>query len=113
LTREAYFAIADESKKQGIPFAGHIPQSVTAAEASDAGQKSGGRFNAVLTACSSGEEERRKESETLARGRGAPNPANFRQITRSMLETFNADKAAALFARFKRNQTWQRPTLTR
>src|SRR4030095_4355756 len=29
-----------------------------------------------------------------------------------MLETFNADKAAALFARFKRNQTWQCPTLT-
>src|SRR5271156_602411 len=40
LSRNAYFAIADESNKYGIPFEGHVPESVTAAEASDAGQKS-------------------------------------------------------------------------
>ena len=32
LTRDVFFAIADESKKQGIPFAGHIPWSVSATE---------------------------------------------------------------------------------
>src|SRR6185369_6678393 len=37
LPREAYFAIADETKKQGLPFAGHVPQAVSAAEASNAG----------------------------------------------------------------------------
>ena len=39
LPREAYFAIADEAKRQGISFAGHVPSSVSPAEASDAGQK--------------------------------------------------------------------------
>src|SRR6266496_3223253 len=36
LSREAYFAIADEAKKQRIPFAGHVPFSISALEASDA-----------------------------------------------------------------------------
>lgn len=113
LTREAFFAIADETKKQGISFAGHIPQSVTVAEASDAGQKSIEHLTGVLTACSSREEELRKETEAaISRDQGRFNSADFRQLTRSMLETFNAEKAASLFARFKRNQTWQCPTLT-
>ena len=37
LSREAFFAIADESAKVGLRFAGHLPNSVTPAEASDAG----------------------------------------------------------------------------
>jgi imidazolonepropionase-like amidohydrolase len=37
LSRDAFFAIADESAKMGLRFAGHLPNSVTAAEASDAG----------------------------------------------------------------------------
>ena len=40
LPREAYFGIADEARKQGLPFEGHVPLAVSAAEASDAGQKS-------------------------------------------------------------------------
>src|SRR5437868_294588 len=40
LPRDVYFAIADEAKKQGLPFAGHVPESVSALEASDAGQRS-------------------------------------------------------------------------
>jgi imidazolonepropionase-like amidohydrolase len=40
LPREAYFGIADEARKQGLPFEGHVPFTVSAAEASDAGQKS-------------------------------------------------------------------------
>src|SRR4030095_8054747 len=48
LPRDLYFAIADEAKRQRIPFAGHVPPSIGAAEASNAGQRSiehlGGRF---------------------------------------------------------------------
>ncbi|HXI92348.1 MAG TPA: amidohydrolase family protein [Blastocatellia bacterium] len=115
LTREAFFAIADETKKQGISFAGHVPQSVTVAEASDAGQKSIEHLTGILTACSSREEEFRKQTEAagskLPQGQ-IPNPAALRQLNRLVLETFSPDKAAALFARFNRNQTWQCPTLT-
>lgn len=37
LPRDLYFAIADESRKQGIPFEGHVPDSISAEEASQAG----------------------------------------------------------------------------
>lgn len=40
LSREVYFAIADEAKKQGLTFAGHVPVAVTATDASNAGQRS-------------------------------------------------------------------------
>ena len=36
--RDAYFAIADEAKRQGLPFFGHVPELISAVEASDAGQ---------------------------------------------------------------------------
>lgn len=38
--REAYFGIAEEANRKGLPFAGHVPTAVRASEASDAGQKS-------------------------------------------------------------------------
>lgn len=113
LTRETFYAISDETKKLGIPFAGHVPQSVTVAEASDAGQKSIEHLTGVLMACSSKEEDLRRDSMAAAARNPADfNPARFRQITRQMLETYDAEKAAALFARLKRNHTWQCPTLT-
>jgi imidazolonepropionase-like amidohydrolase len=40
LSRESYFAIADEAKKEHIPFAGHVPNVVFVSEAAKAGQKS-------------------------------------------------------------------------
>jgi hypothetical protein len=38
--RDAYFAIAEESRKVGLPFVGHIPGSIRVVEASNAGQHS-------------------------------------------------------------------------
>ena len=35
LSREVYFAIADECKKQNIPFAGHVPYTITLKEAAE------------------------------------------------------------------------------
>jgi imidazolonepropionase-like amidohydrolase len=81
LPREAYFAIADEAKIQGLPFVGHVPDSISAEEASAAGQKSIEHLTGVLSVCSI---------------QGAYNPV----------------KAAAVFAEFKTNRTWQCPTLT-
>ena len=52
LPREEYFAIADESKKQGLPFVGHVPMSISAEEASIAGQKSIEHLTGILAACS-------------------------------------------------------------
>jgi len=38
--REAYFAIADETRKLGLPFAGHVPVTVSIEEAVESGIKS-------------------------------------------------------------------------
>ena len=116
LTREGYFAIADEAKKQGIPFAGHVPETVSVAEASDAGQKSIEHFTSFMEACSTREEELRKGRAeawaTLPEGQAFPSRASLRPLSRLMLDTFSPDKANALFARLARNHTWQCPTLT-
>lgn len=116
LPRDAYFAIADEAKKQGLPFAGHVPGAVSVAEASDAGQRSIEHFTNVLEACSSREEEvRRKSAEVLANlpeGQKFPSRALLRPLARLMLDTFSPEKANALYSRFAKNHTWQCPTLT-
>jgi imidazolonepropionase-like amidohydrolase len=38
--RDAFFAIADEAAKLGLPFAGHVPFNITVEEAADAGMRS-------------------------------------------------------------------------
>jgi hypothetical protein len=111
LPRDAYFAIADEAKRQNMVFAGHVPEFVSAGEASDAGQKSIEHLTGVLVACSAKEEELRKENEARLRADG------FRRDTMTLeqsraLDSFDAKQAAALFARFKRNGTWMCPTLS-
>lgn len=120
LPRDAYFAIAEEAKKENIPFEGHVPITVTAEEASEAGQKSIEHLTGILQACSSREAELLKASqqdfaEALASGkpmasvRGGPRST---ERQRTALETYDSRKADAVFAEFKKNGTWQCPTLT-
>jgi imidazolonepropionase-like amidohydrolase len=40
ITRDAYFAMADEAKRLNIPFEGHVPRAITGMEAVTAGQRS-------------------------------------------------------------------------
>src|SRR5579863_7347337 len=40
LTPDEYYAVAEESKKVGLPFAGHLPRGIWASDASTAGQLS-------------------------------------------------------------------------
>jgi len=120
LPRGAYFAIADESKKQGIPFEGHVPISVSAEEASNAGQKSIEHLTGVLPACSTRAPEVLKSSqqalEAIIAGQQPPvsavHGAANRKWEQLALETYSPQKAEALFAELKKNQTWQCPTLT-
>ncbi|MGB2863329.1 MAG: ankyrin repeat domain-containing protein, partial [Sedimentisphaerales bacterium] len=109
---DAYFAIADEAKKQGIPFAGHVPYLVSAAEASDAGQQSIEHCYFVLQACSSRSEEelKKKLKETLVTRPGSLPHVRARVKLWSDI-TYSEKKAAELFARFVKNSTWVCPTL--
>ena len=115
LPREAYFAIAQESKRLGIPFAGHVPEAVSPAEASEAGQLSQEHLINILLACSSREEELRAQRISTmndpaispverALQLGFPDP-------QGLFDTYDDAKAAALFKTFVKNGTWHTPTL--
>jgi hypothetical protein len=112
LPREAYFAIAAEAKKQSIPFAGHVPLSISAADASDAGQRSIEHLTGVLLGCSSQEEELHKELAEMLKRSSSYDRALVRRVEDKCLNSYDEEKAAALFARFAKNGTWQTPTLT-
>lgn len=114
LPREVYFAIADEARKRGIAFGGHVPFSVSAAEASDAGQKSFEHIFGVTLACSAQEASLRPSlAEAAARvGKDfAPHMELFIRNESEPLASYNEQKAATLFARLAANGTYAVPTL--
>jgi hypothetical protein len=108
LSKEAYFAIADESRRQHIDFAGHVPDVVRAAEASDAGQKSIDHLTGVSLGCSSEESQLMEE---LTEAIEARDRVRYGRATARVTETFDRKTATALFSKFAKNQTWQVPTL--
>ena len=95
IPREAVFAVAEEARKQGIPFVGHVPDSVRASEASNAGQKSFEHLIGIFEGSSPLEDAFLKGPKTEGQ----------------FLSTFDAARAAALFALLAKNHTWQCPTL--
>ena len=103
LSREAYFAIADECKKLNFPFAGHVPNGISMAEAANAGQKSQehvGHWAMFMEL--SDKEEKFKNIK----------PADFTPALRTELfESISEQKAAALAAVFVKNGTAFCPTL--
>jgi imidazolonepropionase-like amidohydrolase len=107
--REAYWGIVQEAREQGISFVGHVPLSISALQASSAGQKSIEHFSRVLTGCSSQENEiDAMFQDAITKGQPIfPLIAKAQQI---QLSTYDTSKAKALFETFAKNQTWQVPT---
>lgn len=95
IPRDAVFAIADEAKKQGIPFVGHVPDAVRASEASTIGQKSFEHLIGIFEGSSPLEDHFIE---------GAKTESQF-------LSTYDPKLAEKLFALLAKNQTWQCPTL--
>ena len=101
LSRQSFFAVADEARRQGLPLAVHLPsglwtrpggEGVSVAEASDAGAKSIEHVEILL------------ESALYRRG------ATAKTIEEAIAENSGA-AGAALFERLARNGTWYVPTL--
>jgi imidazolonepropionase-like amidohydrolase len=95
IPRDAYFAVAEESKKQGMTFVGHVPDAIRASEASNAGQKSIEHYTGIFEGCSTIEDD-------LLKGPKGP---------RRVVETYSESKCSALIALLAKNATWQVPTL--
>jgi imidazolonepropionase-like amidohydrolase len=116
LSPESFYAIAQEARKRGVPFAGHVPHSVTAVEASEAGQKSMEHVFPFLDACSTaGDEFRNVRIQVQMARRNGPVPADlqarFATTYRNMLAAYSSEKCMELGKRFLKNGTWQVPTL--
>jgi imidazolonepropionase-like amidohydrolase len=108
LSREAYFAIADEARKQKISFAGHVPNVVTVLEAARAGQKSQEHLYGFLEAASD------SAAYIMQVAQGKITDSSFKGAKRKafILKTYNPKKLAALLQEIKTTDSWICPTLT-
>ncbi len=95
IPRDGYFAAARRSRELGIPFVGHVPDAVRAAEASDAGQGSIEHFTGIFEGCSTIEDQLIKGPKSLGEN----------------VRTYDPGRAHRLIALMAKNRTWQVPTL--
>jgi imidazolonepropionase-like amidohydrolase len=96
LSRDSYFAIADEAKKQGIAFDGHIPNGVSPREASDAGQRRLEHTTVLLQSTISLQKKEGRSSK---------------ELTAQAFDTLLGAEGAAWFQTMVKNRTWHTPTL--
>ena len=106
LTPDAYFAVAKESARIGIPFEGHVPVHVSASQASEAKQKSFEHLYGIAIACST------RERELQAKIVPAAPMKDKAAIMAEAARSYSESKCNRLFAQIKKNGNWQVPTLT-
>jgi imidazolonepropionase-like amidohydrolase len=92
---DAVMAIAEEAKKQEVPFEGHVPDSVRASDMSAAGMKSFEHLIGIFEGSSPLEDDFLKGEKTQTK----------------FLSSYDPARAAALAATLAKYQTWQCPTL--
>jgi len=109
-SREAFFAVADEARKQGISFVGHLPLDVDAAEASDAGMHSIEHFYYSDFALSLSAQEKTLRPQLLAAEKKRDFTASA-SLRSEAVASFSSEKADALWNKLKTNKTWVTPTL--
>jgi len=109
--RAAYFGVAAEAKKVGVPFAGHSPYSVSVSEASNAGQRSIEHEDDLMRACSSSDSALRAEFADTTTLRPERQLAQMRDQARVLRATYDPAKCRSVIATLTRNHTWITPTL--
>jgi imidazolonepropionase-like amidohydrolase len=95
--REAYFAIAEEAKKDGIEYEGHVPDSIRATEAVAYGQHTFEHLIGIFE----GSSPAATEDQYLT---GKKSPGMF-------LASYDPAREASLIQLLAKNQVWQCPTL--
>jgi hypothetical protein len=115
IPRDAYFALAEEARSIGIPFAGHVPEAVSNGEASDAGQLSEEHLINILLDCSTNADQLRAARIAMMTSDKITGEARLRALAwpepEGLFDTYSEEKASKLFAKFVENGTWQTPTL--
>lgn len=98
--RDAYFAIADEAKKDGIPFEGHVPDAIRASEAITAGQRTFEHLIGIFEASSLDEDKYILDKYDG----GTKRPGRF-------LATYDPAREARIIKQIAAAHVWQCPTL--
>jgi amidohydrolase family protein len=111
IPRAAYFAIAGEAKKLGVPFAGHAPYSVSVVEASDAGQRSIEHEDDLMRACSSRDSTLRAIFGDTSTANAPDQLQIIRDQARRLRASYDPERCRAVIATLARNHTWITPTL--
>jgi imidazolonepropionase-like amidohydrolase len=113
LSRDAYFAIVQESKRVGLPFAGHVPGSISQEEASNAGQRS---IEHGIAALPTLDYEKNKPAPT-GYFEEAMRTKNFSLIPEGIakegnaeLDHFSPQRTEELYKTFVKNGTYLTPT---
>ncbi|MFH8902153.1 amidohydrolase family protein [Streptomyces coeruleorubidus] len=120
LSREAYFAIADEARRQGIPHLGHCPDTVRIAEASATGHRTIEHLHALLLATSRHEKEIRRRLAAVRIDPRDPSSLSryhswFQQVHPlewRAVQGYDRDRAVALFRSLAADGTAIVPTLS-
>lgn len=112
LTPELYRAVAQETRRQHIPFAGHIPYLVPAETASRSGQHTVEHLLGIPVAVSS----QRDAMNALIAQTPLVDPFAYyyfmTELDWEASEHYDPATAAAFFALLRANQTWQVPTIS-
>jgi hypothetical protein len=118
LSRDAYFALMRAAREAGVPAAGHVPDSVTALEAAEAGQVSIEHLSGLFLNASSREDEWRTELlAQMQEARESGNETGFWEwlgrdtFVEDLLSSWDPARAEALVEAFRRHGTWHCPTL--
>jgi imidazolonepropionase-like amidohydrolase len=127
----AFFAALGETNRLGLPFAGHIPASVSVREAAKAGMRAVEHLFGSLEACSTAEAALLAPAQPTtprpapavggpdraAMERALSNPILMRPPSYArearIVETYSEDKVRSLAREFVAAGTWQVPTLIR
>lgn len=108
VSRDSYLAIAEEAARQHLPFAGHVPLTVSASQASSSGQHSIEHLSGILLACSARESELRQQQ---LQARARQDWESYSEAGAQVMTSYSSDKASGLFIQLRHNATWQVPTL--
>jgi Amidohydrolase family/Domain of unknown function (DUF4440) len=106
LSRDAYFAIMDEARKQHIEVQGHVPDRITAWEATEAKQKSIEHLLGMPYACSS------REKELWLLSAKTQSMLEGDRVELDAFRSYSQEKCDRLLREFIRNGTWAVPTLS-
>ena len=103
--RDAYFAIAAEAKKVGLPFEGHVPDAIRASEAVSAGQRTFEHLIGIFEASTP------NEAAFLKRKYGAAKDSAANKSLAAFLSQYDAAREASIIQVLAKTTVWQCPTL--